>query len=184
MPHRIESAASGRAGCRGCGRRIDKGDLRLGESLPNPYAEGEMTLWFHLDCAAYKRPDVLIEALAGGATKVVDHERLLAVAHKQLAHRRLPRIDGAERAPTGQARCRHCREPIARGTWRVRIVHYDEGRFAPGGFVHVDCRRAYFETDDITAPLLHFSADLDEAGRAELAAMLNRPAGRPGNAQG
>ena len=44
MDHVIEPASSGRAKCRGCGRAIAKGELRLGERLPNPFTdEGEMT---------------------------------------------------------------------------------------------------------------------------------------------
>lgn len=98
MPHSIEPATSGRAKCRGCGRPIGKGELRLGERLPNPYADGEMTLWFHPTCAAYKRPEALLEALA--ATGVaVDARDALEAARKSLGHRRLPRIDRVERAP-------------------------------------------------------------------------------------
>ena len=52
MPHVFEPAPTGRAKCRGCGRAIAKGELRFGERLPNPFAEGEMTLWFHPLCAA------------------------------------------------------------------------------------------------------------------------------------
>ena len=41
MPHVIEPAPTGRAKCRGCGEKIGAGELRFGESLPNPFAEGE-----------------------------------------------------------------------------------------------------------------------------------------------
>ena len=84
------------------------------------------------------------------------------------AHRRLPRIDGAERAPSGQAKCRSCKQPIERGAWRIRLVFFEEGRFLPGGFVHLDCRKAYFESDDVLDPMLHFSPDLTEGEREEL----------------
>jgi hypothetical protein len=47
-------------------------------------------------------------------------------------------------------------------------VFYQDGRFAPGGYVHLDCRKAYFETDDVLEHVLHFSPDLDDEGRAEL----------------
>jgi hypothetical protein len=57
MPHVIEHATSGRAKCRGCGGRIDKDALRFGENRPNAYGDGEMTLWFHVPCAAYKRQE-------------------------------------------------------------------------------------------------------------------------------
>jgi poly(ADP-ribose) polymerase-like protein len=83
MSHSIEPATSGRAKCRGCGRPIDKGELRLGEQLPNPYAEGEMTLWFHPTCAAYKRPEALIEALAVTGVAVDAQDALLAYPDPQ-----------------------------------------------------------------------------------------------------
>jgi hypothetical protein len=57
----------------------------------------------------------------------------------------LQRIDGAERAPTGRAACRHCREAIAKGSWRIPLVFYEDARFSPAGFVHVRCAPAYFE---------------------------------------
>ena len=127
-----------------------------------------MTLWFHPACAAYKRPEPLLDALGVTPENVPDREKLERGARGSLAHRRVPRIDGAERAPSGQAKCRHCREPIERETWRIRLVHYDEGRFSPGGYVHLGCRKAYFETDDILDPVLHFSRTLSEPEREEL----------------
>jgi hypothetical protein len=166
--HVFEPASSGRAKCRGCGRVIERGELRFGERLPNPFADGEMTVWFHPLCAAYKRPEPLLQTLDETPAEVPDREALERAARSSLAHRRLPRIDGAERAPSAQARCRSCREPIARGSWRVRLVFFQEGRFAPGGFVHLDCRKAYFETDDILDHVLHFSPGLSEGERAEL----------------
>jgi len=169
VSHLFEPASSGRSKCRGCGRPIQRDELRFGERLPNPFGEGEMTLWFHPACAAYKRPEPLLQALGETtAGQVPDREGLERAARSSLAHRRLPRIDGAERAPTGQAKCRSCREPIARGSWRIRLVFYEEGRFAPGGFVHLDCRKAYFETDDVLEPVLHFSPGLSAGEREEL----------------
>jgi len=169
MPHVFEPASSGRAKCRGCGRAIQRGELRFGERLPNPFAEGEMTIWFHPLCAAYRRPEPVLQTLADAAADVPGREVLERAAHGSLAKRRLPRIDGAEKAPSAQARCRSCHEPIARGAWRIRLVFNQDGRFSPGGFVHLDCRSAYFETDDILDHVLHFSPDLSDAERAELA---------------
>jgi hypothetical protein len=100
---------------------------------------------------------------------VSEAEALERAARGSSAQRRLPRIDGAERAPTGQAKCRHCHEPIPRGEWRIRLVFYEEGRFSPGGFLHLACRSAYFETADILDSLLHFSPDLNDEERRELA---------------
>jgi hypothetical protein len=168
VSHLFEPAASGRSKCRGCAQPIQRGELRFGERLPNPFAEGEMTLWFHPACAAYKRPEPLLQALGETLENVPDREQLARAAHSSLAQRRLPRIDGAERAPSGQAKCRSCREPIARGSWRIRLVFYEEGRFSPGGYVHLDCREAYFETDDVLEHVLHFSPGLSDGEREEL----------------
>ena len=175
MPHLFEPASSGRSKCRGCGRPIERGELRFGERLPNPFADGEMTHWFHPMCAAYKRPEPLLQALAETPESISDRDRVEHAARASLAHRRLPRIDGAERAPGGQAKCRSCRQPIARGTWRIRLVFHEEGRFAPGGFVHLDCRKAYFETDDVLDRVLHFSVDLNESEREELRRTFDKP---------
>ena len=168
MSHVFEVSPTGRAKCRGCNRALAKGELRFGERLANPFAEGEMTLWFHPRCAAFKRPEPLLESLPQAPDGLADRADLERVAQASVAHRRLPRIDGAERAPSGQAKCRSCREPIPKGTWRIRLVFYEEGRFSPGGFVHLACRSAYFETADLWEPLAHFSANLGEDERNEL----------------
>jgi hypothetical protein len=168
MGHLFVPAASGRSKCRGCGQPIKRGELRFGECLPNLFGEGDMTLWFHPLCAAYKRPQPLLDGLAAATESVPNREALERAARKSAAHRRAPRINGAERAPSGQATCRSCREPIARGTWRIRIVFYAEGMFSAGGFVHLACRNVYFESDDILDHVLHFSSGLSDTEREEL----------------
>jgi hypothetical protein len=175
VPNVFEPATSGRAKCRGCSRPIARGELRFGERLPNPFADGEMTTWFHPLCAAYKRPEPLLQALSETQQELADRARLERAARSQLAHRRLPRISGVERAPSGQAKCRSCREPIERGSWRIRLVFYEEGQFAPGGFVHLACAKTYFETGDILEPLLHFSPDLSDGERDELKRLAESP---------
>ena len=178
MSHVFEPASSGRAKCRGCGQAIARGELRFGERLPNPFAEGEMTLWFHPLCAAYKRPEAMLQRLAEGAADVPDAAALEQAARANSAHRRLQRIDGAERAPGSQAKCRCCKQKIDKGTWRIRLVFFEEGRFMPGGFVHLDCRRNHFEGNDALAPMLHFSHALGEEERAELVRACG-PSGAP-----
>lgn len=168
MPHTFEPASSGRAKCRGCGQPIARGELRFGERLPNPFGEGEMTLWFHPMCAAYKQPDAILQTLAESRGGVPDAAALEQAARASSAHRRLPRVDGAERSPSGQARCRSCKKPIPRDTWRIRLVFFEEGRFLPGGFIHLDCRGDYFEGHDVLGPLLYFSVGLGDADRDEL----------------
>ena len=168
MAHVLETATSGRAKCRGCGVAIAKGEMRFGERLPNAYGEGETTFWFHLRCAAYKRPEPLLQTLPVVAD-IPDKPALERIAQRSAAHPRLTRIDAAERAPSSQARCRQCRELIERGSWRIRLVFYDEGgRFNPGGFLHLGCRDAYFEADDVLEQLLYFSRHLDADEREAL----------------
>ena len=172
MPHVFEPAASGRSKCRGCGRALAKGEIRFGEAMANPFAEGtEMTLWFHPACAAYKRPDAIIEALAQTATDIADRAALESIARASAAQRRLQRIDGIERAK-GQATCRHCREPIAKGEWRMKLAFFEEGRFNPSGFIHLPCAAAYLETSEFLDHALHFSPDLTDADRAELRSVM------------
>jgi hypothetical protein len=174
MPHVVETASSARAKCRGCGGKIDKGELRFGERHPNAFGEGEMTLWFHVKCAAYKRPEAFLETVAGRT--FADSDALVAAAEFGVAHRRVPRVNGAERAPTGRARCRHCRELIERDEWRIPLVFFEEFRFEPSGFVHARCAGAYFETTDIIDRIKHFSPALGADDVAELGTALQAQA--------
>ena len=169
MAHVFELAPTGRAKCRGCGKPIARGDLRFGERLPNPYGEGEMTLWFHPQCSAFKRPEPLLEALAEAPEDLSDRDALERVARGSSGHRRLPRVDGAERAKSGQAKCRSCRGSIERGSWRIRLVFYEDGRFAPGGYIHLACKSEYFEGHEVLDAVLHFSPDLEDSERNDLA---------------
>ena len=170
MAHVFEEAPTGRAKCRGCGVAIAKGELRFGEKLPNPFGEGEITHWFHPLCAAYKRPEVILESLEAAPDAL--REGLERAARVALAQPRLPRIDGAERSPGSQANCRQCRERIEKGTWRIKLVFHEEGVFSPGGFVHIACRKDYFAADDILEQLLHFSRALDADEVTQLKAAL------------
>lgn len=166
MAHVIEPAPTSRAKCRGCALPIEKQTLRFGERQPNAFGEGDMTLWFHPLCAAYKRPEPFIEALdAGGdgAAALEDAEGLRAAAQFTLEHRRLPRLDGAERAPTGRARCRSCREPIEKDSWRIPLVFFEEYRFGPSGFIHAACARNYFGTTDVLPRVRRFNPELTAA---------------------
>lgn len=178
MAHVIERAPSGRAKCRGCGLPIAKGELRFGERLPNPFAEGEMTLWFHLPCGAYRRPEPFLEALETAVEtatpQVDDAETLEAAARQSREHRRLPRLSGAERAPTGRAACRSCRAPIAKGAWRIPLLFYEDGRFQPSGSIHAGCALAYFETIDVIPRIQHFSPELSAAELEEIRSELER----------
>jgi hypothetical protein len=166
MPHVIEHATSGRAKCRGCGGRIDKGELRFGENRPNAYGDGEMTLWFHVPCAAYKRPEPFLEVLRGETPEHISSdefgvaEALESVAEFGIVHRRVPRIDKVERARSARARCRNCREMIGKGNWRIGLVFFEGYRFEPSGYVHAGCAEQYFGTTDLDERIAWFNPGL------------------------
>lgn len=175
MPHTIEQASSGRAKCRACGGKILAGELRFGERLPNPFADegGEMTHWYHVPCAAYRRPEAFLEIASTGEPALSQHdERLIHEAQLGVAHRRVPRANHAERAPTGRATCRACKALIEKGAWRISLVFYEEGRFVAAGFVHATCAAAYFETTDILGRIRHFSPALADADLVEIGSLI------------
>jgi hypothetical protein len=174
VPHVIEAASSGRAKCRSCDRPIAKGELRFGERQPNAFGDGEMTLWFHLPCAAYSRPEPFLEVQAA-APGDAQLETLAAAARFGIEHRRVPRLHGAERATSGRAHCRSCREIIAKGEWRLPLVFFEEYRFNPGGFIHAQCARDYFETVELLDRIRHFSPALGEPELADVATALATP---------
>jgi Poly(ADP-ribose) polymerase and DNA-Ligase Zn-finger region len=175
VAHVIEPASSGRAKCRSCDQSIAKGTLRFGERQPNTFGEGEMTLWFHLPCAAYSRPEPYL-ATEGAA----DDEPLAAAARFGIEHRRVSRVHGAERARTGRAHCRSCRQLIAKDEWRIALVFFEEYRFNPGGYIHARCARPYFETVQILDRIGHYSPELDESEIAEIAAAMAASAASTG----
>jgi len=174
MPHLIEHAKTGRAKCRACGQLITAGTLRFGERVPNPFADdgGETTNWYHVACAAFMRPEAFLETIAT-TTEPIDHREVLEhEAALGAAHRRLPRATIAERASTGRATCRQCKTPIEKGAWRIALMYYDEGRFAPSGFIHVTCAREYLETTEIFGRLKHFSPQLTDDDVADIRTQL------------
>lgn len=177
MPHVLQPAPTARAKCRGCSERIAAGEMRFGEALPNPFAEGETTHWFHLACAAFKRPEPFLTTLESWAEPVENRESLAAEARLGIEHRRLPRLNGAERSPSGQAACRSCHARIDKGAWRISLVFYEEGRFSLSGFIHPACAQSHFETTHVLPRLKHFSPRLGEEDLKEIEAELRPPAG-------
>jgi hypothetical protein len=175
VAHVIAVAPTGRARCRGCGRPIAKGELRFGESLPNPYAEGETLVWLHLVCGACMRPEPFLAALDAHPGDVPDRLQLRETAAAGSAHHRLPRIARVERAPSGRARCRHCRETIEKGALRIALQMFEEGRMAPIGFIHVSCADGYFGTRDVLDRLERLTPDLSRDDRDEVARLLAEP---------
>jgi len=172
VPDVIETAKSGRASCRGCGRSIARGELRFGESLPNAYAEGESLFWFHLVCAACMRPGKFGLALEICSQPIPESEWLRQAASVGLAHERLARLVRAERAPSGSAHCRECRELVGKGSWRLALQMFEEGRMQPIGTIHAECAEAYFGTNDILDRIQRLTEGLKAAELSEIEQLI------------
>jgi hypothetical protein len=172
LPDVIEPALSARAKCRGCAASIAKGELRFGEALPNPFGEGDATYWFHLACGACMRPEKFGPALEARAEATPDADWLKRAVEVGLAHRRLPRLVRVERAPSGRATCRSCREVIDKGAFRAALQMFEDGRFSPIGSIHVECSKGYFDTADILDRMRKLTPSLTDADAEEVTRLL------------
>lgn len=175
MPDVLQPAPSGRAKCRACGEVIAKGELRFGEEVTNPFTEGLTTLWFHVDCGLLRRPEKARPLVLASDDAIAEREALLAEAELAIEHPRLCRIARVERAPSGRAHCRHCKELIQNGSLRIALEIFDEGRWNPMGTLHVTCSQAYFSVIPSERRLERPARALDEAARAELSSLLASP---------
>jgi hypothetical protein len=173
MPDLVAPSPSARAKCRGCGRPIDKGELRFGEADQNPFGEGETHRWFHLRCAALKRPE-RFGAMLETTPDVPDRDALAGYVKSSLEHPRLVRILRGERAPSGRAHCRHCRELVEKGALRVALEIWEDGRFNPMGSIHATCAPSYFGTRDLAGRIELASPDLPSADLTEMATIFEK----------
>ena len=171
MPDRIELATSGRARCRACRRAIDKGSERFAEAVPNPAAEGESQHYYHLACAAERRPKPFASLVPTLDPPRPELAPLADVAALTLAHHRLERLGSLERAKSARAACRHCREPIEKDAWRVALQPIEDGRLGTWGFVHLACVANYAGIKPNLDRLTRYT-DLEATEREQIAAVL------------
>ena len=169
----IEVAVSSRAKCRGCKKPIAKGEHRFGERYIDPQQDDDTgTLWYHLTCAAEKRPRKLLAVLAKDKQDLPDRKALEAKARDADKSVALERIVGAERAPTGRARCQHCNKTIDKDTWRVIIKRDEQGYENSTASLHAGCASAWAKADGVAAHVLAQSKKLSAPDRKELQALL------------
>jgi Poly(ADP-ribose) polymerase and DNA-Ligase Zn-finger region len=148
MPHRIEPAPSGRAGCRGCKAPIAKGALRFAEEFQSPYSEDGAPAfrYWHLQCAAEKLANEVSAALTTYHGQVEDRAAIEAAI---AAHLR-PEMPYAERAGTGRARCRACDVTIKKGELRVAFERVFDSPMGPqkgAAYAHIKCVPLYLERE-------------------------------------
>lgn len=154
----IEGARSSRSKCKTCRRKIEKGALRLGILIQGPYGTGY--LWHHLKCAARRQFDRLEEAYAEQAWNAAkDPPKNVPPLETMEQHRRVAEerrrtrkeLPYVEVDPSGRAKCKHCNEPIEKGSMRVilgRAVYFGtQVRMTPI-HVHPRCVAPEMHADD------------------------------------
>ena len=118
------------------------------------------------------RPEKLLPVLEGSPEAISNRAWLLEMASQGVEHERLARLTRAERATSGRAHCRECRELIAKGDWRFALQTFEEGRPSPLGTVHAVCAEAYFGTAQLMARVRHLCPNLEEQDFSELQQLL------------
>ena len=113
------------------------------------------------------RPEKLLSALDVAECDVPDEVWLRETASVGLRYPRLGRLARVERAASGRARCRHCRELVEKGQWRLALHIFEDGRFNPIGTIHIECAEGYFGAADVLERLRRIQ-DLEEAWVPEL----------------
>jgi len=147
----IEAAKSGRASCRTCKEPIPKGDLRLGEEVPNQFSEGGVSYnWHHLQCAAKKKPAALKQALDATDIDIPDKSELLQTIESSAKTEKPGTFPYAEKAPTSRSSCVGCGEKIDKDELRVAVpAEVTTGSFSrPGAkYLHPGCAVEHTEQD-------------------------------------
>lgn len=155
MSHTIEEAKSGRAKCRKCREKIDKGALRFGHAVDGEF--GESMQWYHLPCAAEKVPVFLESAIAEYEGDLPDRDALVAAIAANRGKQKPTTLPYAELAPSGRSSCLVCEEKIAKGEPRVAVEReIDAGGFtrSGAGYLHPACVAAYDDAPDDLADQL------------------------------
>lgn len=158
----IEAATSSRATCKGCKKKIAKGELRFGDEVPGNF-DGMMTFWYHLPCAVTFKPEKLRAALAKyHKLKIPDRAELEAALGDATIAARVARMKQVEKAKTGRSVCQHCKLKIEKDTLRVEAWLTDD-RFMGTGFVHLGCIGGWTGST-IDAALIKKAGKADKAG--------------------
>ena len=175
--HKIEPAPSGRARCNGCREAIAKGELRFGEAIPNNFGGGGDAAfrWFHLSCAAGKKP-LELEAALGRfegelPTRAALVEAIAETIRKNPKKARPAALPFAERAATGRSRCLACEVQIEKGELRIAIereVGVGAMVMKSNGYLHPACALAHTGDQDLLERLRANSSTLGEEDIADL----------------
>jgi poly [ADP-ribose] polymerase len=173
----IEAAKSGRASCRVCKKKIEKGDLRFGEAYDSGFGDGPSYGWHHLECAAKRhavRLEGAIERYDGDIDDLDDLKKAIDDGKKNAAkaERQFPY---AEHAPSGRSTCLECDKKIPKDELRVAIEReIDTGAFTRkgAGYLHAACAFAHIGEEDLLDQVLANSVDLSDDDKDDLETVL------------
>ena len=169
-PYVIEGARSGRSRCKTCRRTISKGTLRIGILVEGPYGTGYM--WHHLNCAARRHTQRLVEAYEQEAwnnakeppTKLPKLDELTKLKDESEERRKKRKpIPHVELAPSGRSSCKQCGELIEKGAPRVvlgKAVEFGgQTRIGPLN-VHPRCVAEAMQAEDCATEVEGFAEAL------------------------
>ncbi|XP_062617728.1 uncharacterized protein LOC134279359 [Saccostrea cucullata] len=151
-PLSAEYAKSGKAGCKGCGKSINKGELRVGFVGKANFGA---TAWYHYDCIWRDEENLKsIDAKKGAKLLVQNYDELkdddkkrldgdLPKYCKQAAEKASkaepkPKSDmAAEYAPSAKSNCKGCSKAIEKGALRVGFP--GKANFGATAWYHYEC---------------------------------------------
>jgi len=157
LPFRAEYAKSGRAACKMCKEKIDKGELRLAVMVQSPMFDGKVPHWYHPKCFFVRnRPKavgdishydslrwedqedirkMLENCLKGGTPAAVKSGKKAAKGSKNgeasgglSAHGTIMKDFRLELAKSGASKCGVCEEKIKKGEVRAGKKEFDSQR--------------------------------------------------------
>lgn len=151
-PLSAEYAKSGKAGCKGCGKSINKGELRIGFVGKANFGA---TAWYHYDCIWTDVNNLkLIDASKSAKDLILNYSELKdedkkrvdkdlpkfckEAAEKASKAEPKPKTDmAAEYAPSAKSSCKGCSEAIGKGT--LRLGFPGKANFGATAWYHYDC---------------------------------------------
>ena len=106
MADEISLAPTGRATCKRCMKKIDKGTLRFTHSYPSYEFDGEISQHYHARCAMDEMPEVLYKRLQNASFSFPEKGALLAEASALIDRLNNKQIDQDNLAPMADAQGR------------------------------------------------------------------------------
>ncbi len=165
MSNIIEKAKSGRAKCRTCGEKIEKGVYRFGEEV-NTYDHPSFR-YHHLECVAKINPVELDKVLNNTKEDISNKEELKALIVKS----KKKFIYGESYDYPGKLRCYYCGERIHENL----IIVQEEGSFTTERretYIHVACARHAIDDDNIIETIKENKYKLKEKQMNEIIDIL------------